>query len=153
MKKEPFCIFLKDEFIITLFNNEITELQNYAIEGEGLLWYILGTDAWIELQEIEEKKALVGRNYNKVFFTCFINQEIFEQIKNYEEYGIIIVSSTIDFTPEYFSTQPTKDPIINNIEEWIEEINKNDTINANGFIFCYYTKEKRKEYHKDDFID
>lgn len=120
MKKEPFCIFLKDEFIITLFNNEINELQDYAIEGEGLLWYILGTDAWIELQEIEEKKALVGRNYNKVFFTCFINQEILEKIKNYEEYGIIIVSSTIDFTPEYLSIQLKKDPIINNIEEWIE---------------------------------
>ncbi|MFH6992959.1 hypothetical protein [Flavobacterium sp. FlaQc-48] len=51
MKKQPFCISLEEGIIVNIFNNEIIELQDYAIDSGDPIWHIMGTDAWLELHE------------------------------------------------------------------------------------------------------
>ncbi|MGN7812508.1 hypothetical protein [Flavobacterium sp. 22076] len=149
MEKKPFCISLREGLIITIFNNELDEIHDYAIEGDNSLWYLLGTDIWLELQERNEKMFIVARNYNKTYFECFINDEIFKSIKVYEECGIVVMSSSKEFEEQDLLTDLSFDSTEDDLVEWANNKIEND---LNMFICCYYTKEARKKYHDSDYI-
>ncbi|SHL73185.1 hypothetical protein [Flavobacterium chilense] len=153
MKNQPFCLLLGEEIIVTLFKDEINELQDYAMDAGDPLSYIMGTDAWLELQETGEQTALVGRTYDKTYFTCFIADGITQKIKENEECGIIVISSSTEFTLEDLSTNLGSNSTVDDIAEWIEDKIENNSMDINGLIFCYYTKEIRKKYHGDDYVD
>ncbi|GAA3760808.1 hypothetical protein [Flavobacterium ginsengiterrae] len=62
------------------------------MDGGAPLYFIMGTDAWLEIQKEEEIISLVARNYHKTYFSCSIDNETFEKIKFYEECGIIVIT-------------------------------------------------------------
>lgn len=151
--KEPFCIVLEEGMIVAIFNDELVTLQEYAMDSGSALWYILGTDAWIELQTIESKPALVARNYDKNYFTCFVSNEIANQISANQESGIIVLSSNSELKPEDILKDLKSDSTLEDINEWIEDGIENKGMDINGLIFCYYSKEARKKYHGCNYID
>ncbi|MBE9601915.1 hypothetical protein [Pedobacter sp. MC2016-24] len=63
--------------------------QNGIQDAGDALWYIMDTDAWLELQTIASKPALVGRSYYKTYFTCFISDEIAKKIVSGEALTLI----------------------------------------------------------------
>lgn len=141
--KEPFCVILGKEIIVSIFKNEIDELNNYAEDVGDSFSYIMGTDAWFELEEIEEKTALVCKSYKKTFLKCFIDHETIEKIREYDEYGILVISSSVEFNSKDLRNNTTKNDLI----EWIKD--RIHSYNLNTLIFAYYTETARKKHHED----
>jgi hypothetical protein len=150
--KQPFCIALEEGLIIAIFNDELADLQDYAMDAGGALWYILGTDAWLELQTVAAKPALVARSYDKNYFTCFVSDEIAEKIKANQESSIIVLSSAQELKPQDILTALKANSTLDDIGEWIEDSIANG-MDINGLIFCYYAKEARKRHHGSDYAD
>lgn len=152
-RKQPFCIALEQALIIAIFNDELAELQDYAMDTGDALWYIMGTDAWLELQTKGGKPALVARSYDKTYFTCFVSDEIAEKIKPFEESGIIVLSSNEALRPEELLKDFKEDSSLDDIGYWIEGKSKKKGLDIGGLLFCYYSKEARKNLHGNDYID
>jgi hypothetical protein len=152
-RKRPFCIDLGQNLIIALFNDEIAELQDYAMDAGDALWYIMGTDAWLELQTETGRSALVARNYGKTYFTCFISNDIVEKIKIFHESTILVFSSDKELRPEHLLEDLNEDSSLDDVGYWVEQMRENKGVNIEAFIFCYYTTDARKRLHGDDFVD
>lgn len=152
-RNQPFCIALGENLIITIFNDELAELQDYAMDAGDVLWYIMGTDAWLELQTNGTRSALVARSYDKTYFTCFLGDEIVEKIKHHEESSIIILSSNVELGPEELLKEFKEDSNLDDIGYWIEDKSKKKGVDIGGLIFCYYSLATRKRLHGNDYID
>jgi len=152
-EKQPFCIALGQGFIITILNDEIAALQDYAMDAGDAFWCIMGTDAWLELQTKASKPAIVLRSYDKVYFTCFINNDIADKIAGLEESGIIVLSSNETLTPEQLLKDFDENSSLDDIGYWIENKNKKEGVIIEGLLVCYYSKETRKRLHGADYID
>lgn len=113
----------------------------------------MGTDAWLEIQEKEEIKSLVARNYHKTYFSCFIDNETFKKIKSYEECRIIVITSNKEFPAKDLTENLNADSTVADVEEWIENKINSENMDLEGLIFCYYTKQARKKYHGNHYID
>ncbi|MNK20370.1 hypothetical protein D3C87_386080 [compost metagenome] len=149
-RKQPFCIALGENLIVAIFNDELAELQDYAMDAGDALWYIMGTDAWLELQTNGARAALVARSYDKTYFTCFVGDEIVEKIKHLEESGIIVLSSNVELRPEELLKDFKEDSSLDDIGYWIEDKSKKNGVDIGGLIFCYYSVEARKRLHGND---
>lgn len=152
-RKEPFCIALGQNLIITLFNDEIAELQDYAMDAGDALWYIMGTDAWLELQTEAGRSALVAKNYRKIYFTCFVSDEIVEKIKIFQESSILVFSSDKELRPEHLLEDLNEESNQDDVAYWIEQMSEKKGVTIEAFIFCYYSAEARKRLHGNDFIN
>lgn len=151
--KQPFCIALGQEFIIAILNDEIAALQDYAMDAGDALWYIMGTDAWLELQTKGDRPAIVARSYDKTYFTCFISNDIAEKITGLEQSGIIVLSSNEVLTPEELLKDLNEDSSLDDVGSWIEDKSEKEGTAIEGLLFCYYSKETRKRLHGDDYMD
>ncbi|ETZ22788.1 hypothetical protein [Pedobacter sp. V48] len=152
-RRQPFCIALGQNLIVAIFNDELEELQDYAMDAGDALWYIMGTDAWLELQTKDTKSALVARSYDKTYFTCFVDDEIVEKIKRFEEGGIIVLSSNEELRQEDLLNDLEEDSSLDDIGYWIEDKSEKKGMDIGGLIFCYYSIEARKRLHGNDYID
>jgi hypothetical protein len=152
-RKQPFCIALGENLIVAVFNDELAELQDYAMDTGDALWYIMGTDAWLELQTEGASSALMARSYDKTYFTCFVGDEIVEKIKLFEESSIIVLSSNEELRPEDLLKDLKVDSSLDDVGHWIEDKSENKGMDIGGLIFCYYSIKARKRLHGDDFRD
>lgn len=152
-EKQPFCIALGQGFIITILNDEIAALQDYAMDAGDALWYIMGTDVWLELQTKDDKPAIVARSYDKTYFTCFVSDDIAYKIAGLEESGIIVLSSNEALSPEQLLNEFDEDSSLDDIGDWIKDKNEKEGVATEGLLFCYYSKETRKRLHGADYID
>ena len=152
-RKQPFCIALGENLIVAIFNDELAELQDYAMDAGDALWYIMGTDAWLELQANEAGSALVARSYDKTYFTCFVSDEIVEKIKHLEESSILVLSSNVELRPEELLKDFKEDSSLDDIGYWIEDKSEQEGVDIGGLIFCYYSVKARKRLHGSDYTD
>ncbi|MDU1889423.1 MAG: hypothetical protein E6767_01930 [Dysgonomonas sp.] len=146
--KQPFCINLENNLIVAIFNNEIEELLDYAMDAGDPFWYIMGTDAWFELQEIGGKQTLVATTYDKTYFKCPVSEDILKILNSSEEKGILLINSEQPFTPQDILENLNPDSEEEAVSEWIEQQVEQGK-NMTGLIFCYYTEEDKKRYHGD----
>ena len=136
---EPNYTVIEDEIIVIVFGNELIELNGYEMDTGDPFWYIMGTDAWFEKQEIDEKNFLVAKTYDKDFFSIPIDNKTLKLLG--KEKGILVLFPNFQLKAE--DIIQTTD--LQKIREWIDSEIGDE--NIGGTIFCFYTKEAKERYH------
>lgn len=135
-----YTIIGETNIVVVVFGNELTDLNGYEIDAGDPFWYILGTDAWFEKQEVNSEIFLVARTHNKNYFNIKVDNETLKLLE--ADSGILVLYP--NFLLEKEDIKQTSN--LKELREWIDtEIGEE---NIGGLIYCFYTEEGKKKYHK-----
>ncbi len=139
-KLKPYCTVIEEEIIVVVFGDELIDPSGYEIEGYPF-WYMLGTDAWFEKQTTDREDFLVARTHSKEFFRIFIDNNISKLLNKTR--GVLVFHPNFELKAEEIK-QTTN---LEELRKWID--NEVGNGNIEGVIYCFYTEEDKKKYHKE----
>ncbi|MBC9915191.1 hypothetical protein [Chitinophaga varians] len=141
--RKPFCTIVDNKnIVVVVFGNELNELSDNAMDAGDPFWYIMGTDAWFELQEIGGQPLLAACTYDKTYFHCPVDEQAIALLQ--EESGVLVLFPQVPLNAA--DIKQTSD--LEEMREWISHEIGEDKMD--GLIYCFYTAEDKKKYHGDN---
>jgi len=141
--QQPFCTIVDNQnIVVVVFGDELNELTGNAMDAGDPFWYIMGTDAWFELQDVGGQPLLAACTYDKTYFRCPVDEQAVALLQ--EESGILVLFPQVPL--QAADIKQTAD--LEEMREWINNEIGEDKMD--GLIYCFYTAEDRKKYHGDN---
>lgn len=140
-KLKPYCTIIGETIVtVVVFGDELADLYGYEMDAGDPFWYISGTDAWFEKQEVNGETFLVAKTYDKDYFSVPVDQKALDllAVKN----GVLVLLPNAPLKAE--DIKQTTD--LEELREWMNTEIGEDEIE--GVIYCFYTEEDKKKYHE-----
>ena len=142
-KLNPYCTIIGGNHVtVVVFGDELKDLNGYEMDAGDPFWYIIGTDAWFEKQEVNGITSLVARTFDKEYFNVSVDNNALKILET--ERGILVLFPKFPLKEQ--DIKQTSD--LEELRKWIDtEIGED---NMEGLIFCFYTNEDKKKYHEGE---
>lgn len=141
--QKPYCTVVDNQNVaVVVFGNELDELSDYAMDAGDPFWYIMGTDAWFEIQEVDGQKVLAACDCDTTYFHCPVDEQALSLLQ--QENGILVLFPRVPLNAADIKQTSN----LEELREWISNEIGDD--NMEGLIYCFYTAEDKKKYHGDN---
>jgi hypothetical protein len=156
MNMWPLCVWNDRDVAVILTRDRcpveidaLSDLSGLEVEGEDdSIWYIMGTDAWGDWEEVDGEMYLVYRSPERVFFRCHFPLAGYDRLAADE--GFLLVTCEVALDEDELRTVFGTPRPFEDVEAWLRQQAGESELDDDSGLWCVigaaYTDEQKREY-------
>lgn len=93
---KPYCTLVGGIHVtVVVFSDELNDLRGNEMDAGDPFWYIMGTDAWFEKEDLNGVTSLVARTFDKRYLSVPVKEDALNILET--EKGVLVLFSKFPF--------------------------------------------------------